>query len=165
LNSTPRNRKIIKLRLGSAESIDMTTANPPTIAIPPIHVQAPRANLPTIVPVGIMVFILTMIISFAYYTSDQWWIGEVIGLVGIALVAVMFFVNERQDKIHQAARGGAWTFDKRFFLVGEISAAVGITLVLAGGASLSGILAGAASLFGVALLIAAFFMIIVSLKS
>jgi len=143
----------------------MTTASPPTIAIPPIHVQAQRGNIPTIVPVGLMVLILALIFSFSYYTSDQWWIGEVIGLVGIALVAVMFFVNEHQDKIHQAARGGAWTFDKRFFLVGEISAAVGVTLVLAGGASLSGISAGLASLFGVALLVAAFFMIIVSLRS
>jgi hypothetical protein len=112
-----------------------------------------------------MVLILALIFSFSYYTSDQWWIGEVIGLVGIALVAVMFFVNEHQDKIHQAARGGAWTFDKRFFLVGEVAAAIGVTLVLAGGASLSGVAASLASLFGVALLIAAFFMIIVSLRS
>ena len=164
MNSTPRNRKIIKLRLGSAEPIDMTTASPPTFAIPPIHVQTQRGNIPTIVPVGIMVLILALIFSFSYYTSDQWWIGEMIGLIGIALVAVMFFVNEHQDKIHQAARGGAWTFDKRFFLVGEVSAAIGVTLVLAGGASLSGMLAGVASLFGVALLIAAFFMIIVSLR-
>ncbi len=165
MNSAPRTRRIIKFRANTSEPIDMTSANPPTIAIPPIHVQTPRANLPTIVPVGIMVLILALIFSFSYYTSDQWWIGEVIGLVGIALVAVMFFVNEHQDKIHQAARGGAWTFDKRFFLVGEIAAAFGVTLVLAGGASLSGMLAGVASLFGVALLIAAFFMIIVSLRS
>jgi hypothetical protein len=111
-----------------------------------------------------MVLILALIFGFSYYTSDQWWIGEVIGLVGIALVAIMFFVNERQDKIHQAARGGAWTFDKKFFLMGELSAAIGLTLVLAGGASSSGILAGLATLFGVALLVAAFFMIIVSLR-
>lgn len=142
----------------------MSTVNPPTVAAPPAQMHAVRGNLPTIVPVGLMVLILALIFGFSSYTSDQWWIGEVIGLVGIALVAIMFFVNERQDKIHQAARGGAWTFDKRFFLMGELSAAVGLTLVLAGGASSSGILAGLATLFGVALLIAAFFMIIVSLR-
>ena len=144
--------------------INMPTANPPTVAAPPAQMHAVRGNLPTIVPVGLMVLILALIFGFSSYTSDQWWIGEVIGLVGIALVAIMFFVNERQDKIHQAARGGAWTFDKKFFLMGELSAAVGLTLVLAGGASSSGILAGLATLFGVALLIAAFFMIIVSLR-
>ena len=123
-----------------------------------------HSNLPMIVPVALLVAAFTLIFSFSYVGSDQWYIGAVIAVVGLSIVLVMLFATEDRERKHRRELGLGWAFDKKLLVLGSLTAMAGMILLLYGASVLSSFVSLVVAGLGLGLVVAGVAMMVVSMR-